>query len=204
MPKKLTSEGPPPDREGLSRTIEVEHRRKDGSTVWMEITATVLQGPSGARAGILGVSREISDRKQIEEMKTEFVTTAAHELQTPLTSIIGYSELLLIRDDLSQEETKDCLTRIHAQARNLASLVSRLLSVWKSDTGRFIPVDPEPWQVRESIEEIIDSFRKQSKIHRFETVFPEQPVHLMMGRRFLTDVLTTILNNARGIRLKAA
>ncbi len=194
--EELASGEPRPNREELSRTVEVEHRCKDGSTVWMEITATVLRGPSGSPAGILGVSREISNRKQIEEMKTEFVTAAAHELQTPLTSIIGYSELLLIRDDLSQDETKDCLSRIHAQARNLAALVSRLLSVWKSDMGRLFPVDLGRWPVKEFVEEIVDAFREQSKIHCFETVFPEQPVDLIMNRKSLKEILTNILHNA--------
>jgi PAS domain S-box-containing protein len=194
--EELASEEPRLIGDARSRTVEAEHRCKDGSTVWMETTATVLRGPTGVPAGILGVSREISNRKQIEEMKTEFITTAAHELQTPLTSIIGYSELLLIRDDLSEDETKECLSRIHAQARNLAALVSRLLSVWKSNTGRVIPVDPAPWPMKESIEEIVDSFRTQSKNHRFEAVFPEQPVVLRIQRKALNEVLTSILNNA--------
>jgi PAS domain S-box-containing protein len=187
---------PSRDRKSRSRTVEVELRCKDGSRVWMEITATVLRGPTGAAEGILGVSREISNRKQIEEMKAEFMTTAAHELQTPLTSVIGYSELLLIRDDLTPEEIRDCLKRIHAQAGNLAALVSRLLNVWESDPGKSFPLNPEPLQLRECVEEIVDSFRKQSGIHQFETTFPERPIGLMIEKKSFHEVLVNILNNA--------
>ena len=183
------------ERGSASQTLEVEQRCKDGSFVWMEITATVLLGPAGTTDGILGVSREISERKQIEEMKTEFMTTAAHELQTPLTSIVGYSELLLIRDDLSEEDKRDCLHRIHAQAGNLAALVSRLLGIW-NETGSTLRADATPWLVRESVEEIVESFRKQSAIHKFEIQFPEQPVKLTIARDSLFEVLVNILHNA--------
>jgi PAS domain S-box-containing protein len=193
--EEFTSDGSRSEHRSTSRTLVVEYCCKDGSFVWMEITATVLPGPAGTIDGILGVSREISERKQIEEMKTEFMTTAAHELQTPLTSIVGYSELLLIRDDFSEAEKRDCLRRINAQAGNLAALVSRLLGVW-SETGRTFSADSTTWYLRESVEEIVASFRRQTSIHRFEIVFPQQPVSLTIAKGPFTEILVNVLNNA--------
>jgi diguanylate cyclase (GGDEF)-like protein/PAS domain S-box-containing protein len=52
---------------GRSRTLEVELYHKDGSTIWSEVTATFLRGPDGEPVGLLGISRDISERKKAEQ-----------------------------------------------------------------------------------------------------------------------------------------
>jgi PAS domain S-box-containing protein len=197
---RVFTEGFRPEQNGMpaataSRTFEVEQLCKDGSTVWMEITATPLRGIDGTIDGILGVSREISERKQIEEMKTEFMTVAAHELQTPLTSIIGYSELLLIRDDFTARERRDCLHRIHTQAGNLAALVSRLLGIW-NETGSTLPACTKPWPLKELFEDVVETYRRRSPIHEFETAISPIPMTLLISKERMKEILVNVLDNA--------
>lgn len=72
--------------------------------------------------------RDITHESELDRMKTEFLSTAAHELRTPLASIHGFSELLLKRD-FDADTRRELLQTIHRQSTNLAGLVNELLDL---------------------------------------------------------------------------
>ena len=99
-----------------SRTLELEARRKDGSTVWVEATMTALRDSADKVIGILGVARDITERKKAEaklqelytaekklredleaeiNKRVEFTRALVHELKTPITPVLASSELML-------------------------------------------------------------------------------------------------------------
>jgi len=107
-----------------SRTLELEAYNKDGSTTWIEVVASFQRDAEGQPIGILGVTRNISERKRAEqelrckeeqlqealekertlrqeletemEERAEFTRALVHELKTPLTSVIASSDLLAL------------------------------------------------------------------------------------------------------------
>ena len=92
-----------PEEAPRSAILELEHRAKDGGTVWAEVKASFLKDARGNFTGILGVSRDITGRKELEEQlrqaqKMEVVGRlaggVAHDFNNLLTAILGYSELL--------------------------------------------------------------------------------------------------------------
>jgi PAS domain S-box-containing protein len=95
---------------------EITLRRKDGSTVPVEGWITSITGPSGAL--FIGTWRDISERRHIEEERQRFIAMVAHELRNPLSSLIGYAELMHRREryDAKAVET------IIAQGRRLERL----------------------------------------------------------------------------------
>ena len=134
---------------GIGR--EVEGQRKDGSTFPLDLSVSEVELDD--RKLFIGMTRDITERKKIEQMKSEFVSTVSHELRTPLTSIRGALGLLigkgakdlppkflrlletanrnserltfLINDILDLEKINAGKLEFHLQAVNLATLAAR-------------------------------------------------------------------------------
>lgn len=86
---------------------EVELRHKDGKLVPAESNATAINLPSGTI--YVAVIRDITERKELENQKDEFLMTASHDLRSPLTSIQGHAQLLerQLRHLLARESRSD-------------------------------------------------------------------------------------------------
>ncbi len=114
--------------------------RRDGQTV--EIAASYAHVPGPADEGPLAVAilRDLSAAKQIERMKSDFVSFVSHELRTPLSLIKGYASTLM-RPDLSLEhETRERFIRgISDAADRLGLIVDNLLNASRIESGRFVP-----------------------------------------------------------------
>ena len=72
--------------------------------------------------------RDVTRETEVDRMKSEFLSTAAHELRTPMASIMGFSELLLTRK-YDENRTRDFLDTINRQSTRLTSLLNELLDL---------------------------------------------------------------------------
>jgi PAS domain S-box-containing protein len=127
-----------------SRVLELEEYCKDGSTIWIEVTANFLRNDSGEVVNILGVARDISDRKiadqerekLLEQLqraeKMEAIGTlagvVAHDLNNILSSIISYPELLLMNLDPDNPIRKP-IEAIYKSGQKAAAIVEDLLTL---------------------------------------------------------------------------
>jgi signal transduction histidine kinase len=108
-----------------------ELRTPEGGTV-LAITGS----PMGTEGGSVLSIRDVSERARLERMKDEFVLTASHELRSPLTSVQGFAELLMLeRDDLSDKHA-ETVEIILDNTRHLVRLLNDLLDLARSDAGR--------------------------------------------------------------------
>jgi len=127
-----------------SRVLELEEYCKDGSTIWIEVTANFLRNESGEVVNILGVARDISDRKMADQErdklleqlrraeKMEAIGTlaggVAHDLNNILSSIVSYPELLLINLDPDSPIRKP-VEAIYKSGKKAAAIVEDLLTL---------------------------------------------------------------------------
>jgi PAS domain S-box-containing protein len=109
-------------------------RASDGTLRFLESNATPILGATGAVVGFRGADRDISDRKQAEAMKSDFVSFVTHQLRTPLAGIRWMLELAA-EDGSLAEETRSYVRDALAANRRLTDLVNDLLNVSRLESG---------------------------------------------------------------------
>jgi PAS domain S-box-containing protein len=138
-----------------ARTLEVEFVRRDDSILWAELKMNFMRDPDGKPVGILGVMRDITERRKSEEEKRsleqkaqlasrlasvgELASGVAHEINNPLTGVIGYAELLMQED--VPEHIKNDLEIIHDGAQRVAGIVKGLLKFARQTRPERLPVN---------------------------------------------------------------
>ena len=162
----------------------------------MRARTSVIQGKSGEETCIVTIMHDVTDEREVDRMKTEFISTAAHELRTPLTSIRGFSEILLTRNDIKQEEKKKFLSYINKQSVNLANIITDLLDISRIESSLGFSLKEAPCNITDIIRGVVPYFQEQSPRHIFEVVLPEESVEVMVDKEKIGQVLENILSNA--------
>lgn len=103
--------------------------------------------------GVVTILRDITQQKEIDKLKTELVSMVAHELRSPLTSISGFSELLL-DPELAQEQVDEYASIILNEANRLSELINKFLDISRIESGRIQP-KKEPLDLTEVIQMVV-------------------------------------------------
>jgi len=126
--------------DGSSDRYRAEHRvrRRDGATLWIASRAKVVERDSMNRAlRLVGTHVDITQRREMDRMKSEFISTVSHELRTPITAMIG--ALGLLRKGAVgplPEKAVTFLDMAYQNGERLSLLVNDILTLGDSGTGR--------------------------------------------------------------------
>jgi len=122
----------------INEARDLEGRHKDGTLIPLELTVSRMKMSDG-KHGFVGVLRDITERKRIEKLKNEFVSTVSHELRTPLTSIRGALRLL-VGGKLGElpEEAKNMLEIANNNSERLMLLINDILDIQKIESHQMI------------------------------------------------------------------
>jgi signal transduction histidine kinase len=116
---------------------DVAVRAGDGSVVRCRVSGRYRRGADGALEGAVLAVRAAEGRGSEEPSAIEVVSTVSHELRSPLTSVKGYTSLLLNRwDRVPDEQKREMLAQIHHDADRVTRLVTELLDISRLETGR--------------------------------------------------------------------
>ena len=136
---------------------------------------------------------QLDQARQLEQLKTEFLSAVAHELRAPLSPIIGWSELLL-NHTYSAEQARPMLEHIHQGAQHMAVLVSDLLDLSRGEAGR-LKLELDEVDLAVLIEDAVARWREQESEHKF-VVAASGPLPLQGDRHRLRQVLDNLISNA--------
>ncbi len=141
------------------------------------------------------LQRRAGERDQLERMKDEFVLTASHELRSPLTSVQGFAELLLLEREKLSPKQAETAEVILDNTRHLVRLLNDLLDLARSDAGR-LTIRPEPTGAASLIEEAVRTMRAQfdtrgQELHlQIDANLPEVEADRDRIRQILVNLLT--------------
>ena len=143
------------------------------------------------------LQRRAGERDQLETMKDEFVLTASHELRSPLTSVQGFAELLMLEREKLSPKQADTVEIILDNTRHLVRLLNDLLDLARSDAGR-LTIKPAPTDVASLVDDAVRTMRSQTEAShqtlRHETEAGLPPVNVDKDR--IRQVLVNLLTNA--------
>jgi signal transduction histidine kinase len=108
------------------------------------------------------LQRRAGERDQLERMKDEFVLTASHELRSPLTSVQGFAELLMLEREKLSPKQADTVEVILDNTRHLVRLLNDLLDLARSDAGR-LTIKPVASDAGALVEDAVRTMRSQTE-----------------------------------------
>ena len=163
----------------------------------LELVSTPVRS-DGVFQGRLYAFRDVTQERELDRMKTEFVSQVSHELRTPLTAIKGFTDLLLDGDagELNEEQ-EEYLQTVKSNADRLVTLINDLLDVARLESGRF-KLNVEPLDLPAVVDLVVVTLRplvagKDQTIA--VDVAPDLP-QVVADKDRVVQVLTNLVSNA--------
>jgi PAS domain S-box-containing protein len=170
--------------------------RADGAEVTTLVTGSYQRGPGGELLGASLVLREAGRRAHQTPTGMEIVSTVSHELRSPLTSVKGYTGLLLSRwDRLSDEQKKDMLEQVNHDADRVKRLIDELLDISRLETGRLYP-RRQMVDLGALVSRVLEKMRMEWPALEVVVTFPDDVPEVYADPDKLTQVLTNLVENA--------
>jgi PAS domain S-box-containing protein len=175
-------------QDGVWRS-ELDLRRGDGTLVPVEAQASAVALPDGTI--YLSVLRDISERRQHDQQRQDFIAMVAHDLKNPLTTMKGYAQLLQRRGAYSERN----VATIVSQANRLERLIDDLRDVARIDAGQ-LALDRAPVDLAALVRTNVEESRALSEAHTIDLETPDEPVIGAWDAGRLAQVIENLLSNA--------
>ncbi len=160
-------------------------------------TAAPIQRNDGTMAGIVMVLRDVSQQREIDRMKSDFISSVSHELRTPLTSIKAYAETMLEDRNMSDEIRREFLQIINEESDRLTNLINGILDISKIESGT-IEIVRKPiniTSVAKRAAESLEHLAGKKKV-RLEIDIAEHLPELTGDENKIYSMITNLINNA--------
>jgi len=190
---------------GPTRNLEVRRIRKDGVMINVALAVSPIREEEDKVSGFLHMARDITEKtryerrlRELDKMKSDFVSNVSHELRTPLTAIKGSADNMLdgITGALNEKQTR-YLGRIKSNADRLGRLITDLLDLSKIEAGK-IDLKPADLPVNLLVKEVADVLRAVAaeKLIGLEVARFDEQAHVWADRDKVVQILMNLVGNA--------
>jgi signal transduction histidine kinase/CHASE2 domain-containing sensor protein len=159
-----------------------------------------LLGEGGRVLGAMLIVSDVTAQRDLDRMKTDFVSFVAHELRTPLTTILGYASLLQGAGDRLPDDQKAEMTGVIIQyCKRLNRMISEMLDIARLDTGHALSLKLEPQDVVALCERIVSEHRRALSLQSgFDLVFeaPVRPLVTAIDADRIEQIVNNLVSNA--------
>jgi len=135
--------------------------------------------------------------RQIDQMKSEFLSNVSHELRTPLQSISGFTKLIMNGDVPDPSTQQEFLQIIDSETAHLGNLINSLLDMSRLEAGRF-QINRRPVMIDDLITESLKMFQslaRQKNIELIQNISPEIP-QMELDNERMRQVIVNLVGNA--------
>ncbi len=132
--------------------------------------------------------------RQLDLLKTQFISTVSHELRTPLTPIVGYSEILTM-DDYDPPQVREMANEINRAAMHMQMLVDDLLDLSRIESGR-LRLQPVEIQLDDLLRTAARDFESTSDRHEIRLDVPVRIPVILADKGRVRQVIDNLLSNA--------
>lgn len=175
---------------------EVRLRAADGNDVRVMLTGRYERGADGRLQGAVLVLRDGARRRQAAAQGIEVISTVSHELRSPLTSVKGYTSLLLNRwERLADEQKLMMLEQVHHDADRVTRLVTELLDISRLESGRLV-LRRQLVDLAKLVVVVVEKVRMIEAEVRAELDFDENFPPVYADPDKIEQVLTNLVENA--------
>jgi PAS domain S-box-containing protein len=181
--------------ESVSYGVEAEYRRSDGACFPVEVTAAPQRDATGVTGAVV-VFRDISERRAMEQMKSEFISVVSHELRTPLTSITGALGLLADGDtgDLPEESQHVVAIALRGSLR-LGRLINDILDIDRLESGA-VPLNLADHTISDLVETAVYAVQGLADAHHVRLAVQADGGTIRADGDRLVQALVNLLGNA--------
>jgi signal transduction histidine kinase len=152
-----------------------------------------VRSSEGELVGSILTIRDVTREREAERLKSELVATVSHELRSPLTGILGFTELLL--RDADEPPNRAYLGTIYTEAQRLTGMINDFLDIQRIEEGSFT-LALEPFDLAGLLRDEVAAAAGQSTEHELELEVPEEPLVVAGERDRLRQVLGNLVSNA--------
>jgi len=162
----------------------------------LEIETSLIETSPGERIGIIAVIRDITALRELEQAKSDFVSTVSHELRTPLTSIKAYTATLRRQDvDFDENTRQEFLQVVEEETDRLTRLVSDILDVSRIESGR-LELKKRDFDLAKLVRIIIGKLQSQFPKHEIMLAGPESIDPVCADPDKIEQVFVNLVDNA--------
>ena len=139
--------------------------------------------------------RDITAETEVDHLKSEFLSTAAHELRTPMASVYGFAELLMTQP-LDDAESRELLGIIHRQSKLMADILNELLDLARIEERRGKDFEFVQLPIRTLVQDALEGFKLPPDRQGVLTSLPKDNRSIVADRQKASQALVNVLSNA--------
>jgi PAS domain S-box-containing protein len=195
---------------GQRKTIEETISKSQGKQIWIETIITPIYSDNSEAIGTTGISRDITERKQVEEdmrtalekekqlneLKSRFVTMTSHEFRTPLATILSSAELIeYYSHKWSEEKKQQYFQKIQTSVKHMTNLLNDMLVLGKADAGK-LDFSPSAIALEQFCAELVEQVQLTTKSHTIYLKANKPDSTVYLDEKLLRHILSNLLTNA--------
>ncbi len=180
----------------LVKEVETVCQTQSGKLIPVAFSCSKVHTEIEHFQGYVYILRDITERKQAELAKQEFLAMISHEIRTPVAAVIGMADVLL-NTDLGTEQEEFVETIFHS-AKALLEIINDILDFSKIESGK-LEIEEEPFSLNYCIKEAILLLAPKAKEKKIELIFhdnPELPETIVGDISRLRQILINLISNA--------